>query len=270
MLVFPRIGKPLRGVAVLAVLLLVWSASVRAQEAPKNWAELGTSSEEIRDLALLLRGALSSDNALAALRPHISFPLEIHLDGETQILHRGRDLAAVWEKLATEPLVTAITNLDPELMVGVSGGIETEAGHLRILSVCSEGCRRRLLKVASFRPLGNQSPLPRPVYTCNADRRTYRVEEVQETGLRLRSWSSQPDGRPVTLHSSQGKLAHKSSGSCSQRVWSFKEKETSWRLETLGCEDTTEAPLDAVGRIAQLRGFEPTFEAWCQLGKSRR
>jgi hypothetical protein len=263
---FPLSKSSLWGV-LLCFGVLSTSPLLFAQEAPTpNWSKLGIDQQNVDDFLRVLQ---QSEQDPKVLKGRVVFPLESWSDGDILLLEDSRSLEALWPDLLRGPVGSTLRSLRSEELVVVEGGVQTRDGRLRFLSTCTEGCAQRSLQLVSIRPRGLESELPFPVFSCHSSQKTYRVESTSSGSLQLRSFFNKSGGRPPQLHARAGRFKKEGQGSCSQEVWSFSDQDIRWRVETLGCEDTTEAPLGAVGRMAQLRGYEPITEAWCQQPKAR-
>ena len=262
-----RLSKASLWGTLLCFLVLSPPSALFAQEAPSpNWSKLGINQQIVDDLLLVLQ---QSEEDPKVLRGRVVFPLESWKEGNNLLLEDSRSLEALWPDLMRGPVGSTLRSIRSEELIVVAGGVQTQDGRLRFLSICSEGCAQRSLQLVSIRPRGLESTLPLPVFSCHSSQKTYRVESTPNGSLQLRSLFNKPGGRPPQIHARTGRFKQEGQGRCSQEVWSFTDQNIRWRVETLGCEDTTEAPLGAVGRMAQLRGYEPISEAWCQQPKAR-
>lgn len=258
-------------IACLLCSLVCLPGAVSGKEsASPAWSQAGTSAEAVGQFLEHLKSSAASANFARELSYLVDFPLEVSSpDGPKMVLDPS-GFVEVAQALLDPELRADIANFVPSDLRIVDGGIESPDGRLRLLSLCREGCAQRQLALVSIRPSSATAKLARPVYTCRTRSGTHRIDLVSDTGLRLRHWPSAQGDRSPGLTTSGGQQSTSGSGSCTQRIWTFEGGGQTWRIESLGCEDSTEAPLEAVGRVTLLQGHRPVSQDWCLMAPPKR
>jgi hypothetical protein len=257
--------------ARLALIMLMLAATAVAMSQPSRLGDScdlsvvgAKDSAAFLDFDRELRSALAHQDALA-FSFAVNFPLKINTDRSKFSLDDPAALQMQFQQVLPAAMRSALLAKPASDLSCTADGVMYGNGEMWV-EFTSQGYRVKVINLSPPSTGNNDLHSSGKIeFLCRTEKYRIAIDSDSAQTSRYRSWN-QPrpiDSKP-DLELKAGTLQYEGHGSCAYPTWTFKNADTTYEVEGLGCtSDSDPPPVGVVGHFEVTIGGKSRASGWC-------